>query len=310
MQTMHQSVAAAELVRNFAHWREVGAREPVLITHHGRQTHIFMGLESFRTLASPESTATPAQDRTRELANRIHQGLILCRADLTIDYANDVALAMTKRWDRRIEGRSLWDALPEFSGALTEAHIRHSLTSGETSAADIPSPFRDDNWLHFETFPFAEGIALLLRDITAEMQRHRQADVKSAILKAMGVHAGVGYARLSSRGFLETVDDSFCAMIGLPEDRLLGVPLPDLIALPFRPILRADMERVLRGEEDRKIMTRFLTNGGSVFPAEAALARLRGAYGNEGAIMLVTAAKDADIMEESEIRASVRPQNL
>lgn len=110
-----RSVAAAELVRNFAHWREVGAREPVMITHHGRETHIFMGLDRFRTLAI-EDEPRPAPDRMRELAGRIHQGLILCRDDLSIDYVNGVALAMTKRWDRHLEGRSLWDALPEFAG--------------------------------------------------------------------------------------------------------------------------------------------------------------------------------------------------
>jgi PAS domain-containing protein len=248
-----RSVPAAELVRNFAHWREVGSREPVMVTHHGRETHVFMGMDRFRTLSV--SDEMPAPDRTRELAARIHQGLILCRADLTIDYVNGVALAMAKRWDRHLGGQSLWDAFPELSGTLTEAHIRHSLSSGEASAADIPSPFRDDIWLHVQTFPFAGGVALLLRDITAEMQRHRLADVKSAILKAMGVHGGVGYARVSMRGFIDVVNDSFCAIVGLPADRLADVPVADLIALPARPHFREQMERVLRGDGDIRFPT-------------------------------------------------------
>ena len=282
-----QSVAAAELVRNFAHWREVGAREPVMITHHGRETHIFMGVESFRSLGVSDGPAA-APDRMRELANHIHQGLILCRSDLSIDYVNSVALAMTKRWDRHLEGRSLWEALPEFAGALTEAHIRHSLASGEASAADIPSPFRSDTWLHFETFPFGDGIALLLRDITADMRRHRLADVKSAILKAMSVHGGVGYVRVSTRGFIEIADDSFCTMIGLPEERLSSVCLPDVVEVSARPHFREQLERVLRGEGDRRVATRLLTNGGAVMPVEAAIAQLHGTYGTEGAVIVMT----------------------
>lgn len=286
------SVAAAELVRNFAHWREVGAREPVLITHHGRRTHVFMAIDRFETLA--RSASPPAvQDRFRELAGRIHQGLILCDHDLRIAFINPVALAMAKRWDRQMEGQILWEALPEFADTLTEAHIRHSLISGETSAADLPSPFRCGSWLHFETFPFADGVALLLRDITADMQSHRLADVKSGILKAMNVLGNVGYVRLSVRGSIETADATFCAMVGLPPERLASASLPDLIDLPLRPALREALERVLHGDGDRLVETRFLTNAGAVVAAEAGLAQLRGAYGTEGAIMVVVARESA-----------------
>ena len=95
-----RSVAAAELVRNFAHWREVGAREPVMITHHGRETHIFMGVESFRNLGVGDGPA-PAPDRMRELANHIHQGLsrgILywsCTTTLSVNLnCSELSLAM------------------------------------------------------------------------------------------------------------------------------------------------------------------------------------------------------------------------
>lgn len=282
-----RSVPAAELVRNFAHWREVGSREPVMVTHHGRETHVFMGLDRFRTMAVGDDEA-PVPDRTFELAARMHQGLVLCGPDLAITYVNGVALAMAKRWDRDLEGQSLWNAFPELAGSLTEAHIRHSLSSGEASAADIPSPFRDDVWLHVQTFPFAGGVALLLRDITADMQRHRLADVKSAILKAMGVHGGVGYVRVSMRGFIEVVNDSFCAMVGLAADRLADVPIADLVELPSRPLFRERLERVLRGEGDMRFATQLLTNEGALAPVDAAIARLHGIYGTEGAVIVVT----------------------
>ena len=282
-----RSVPAAELVRNFAHWREVGSREPVMVTHHGRETHVFMGLDRFRTMAVGDDEA-PAPDRTFELAARMHQGLVLCGPDLAITYVNGVALAMAKRWDRDLEGQSLWNAFPELAGSLTEAHIRHSLSSGEASGADIPSPFRDDVWLHVQTFPFAGGVALLLRDITADMQRHRLADVKSAILKAMGVYGSVGYVRVSMRGFIEVVNDSFCAMVGLAADRLADVPIADLVELPSRPLFRERLERVLRGEGDMRFATQLLTNEGVLAPVDAAIARLHGIYGTEGAVIVVT----------------------
>lgn len=282
-----RSVPAAELVRNFAHWREVGTREPVMVTHHGRETHVFMGMDRFRTMSVGDDGAATL-DRTVELADRIQQGLVLCRTDLRVDYVNGVALAMAKRWDRHLEGQSLWDGFPELAGTLTEVHIRHSLSSGEASAADIPSPFREGVWLHVQTFPFAGGVALLLRDITADMQRHRLADVKSAIVKAMNVHGGVSYVRVSMRGFIDVVNDSFCAMVGLSGDRLVAVPVADLVELSARPRFRERLEQVLRGEGDIRFVTQLLTNDGAVTPVNAAIARLHGIYGTEGAVIVIT----------------------
>ncbi|MET0249515.1 MAG: PAS domain-containing protein [Sphingobium sp.] len=283
-----RSVAAAELVRNFAHWREVGTQEPVLVTHHGRETHVFLGVERFNHMAL--SDAAGAVDRTRELASRMHQGIILCHADLVISFANNVALSMTRSWDRQLEGSLLWDVLPELAEALTAAHIRHSLATGESGAADIPSPFRADSWIHFETFPFAGGVGLLLRDVTADVQRHRPADATTMLVKAMSLLPGIGHVRLSTRGFIEMADSNFCDLIGLPEERLKSVSLSDIVELPARPHLREQLEAVLRGDGDRRIATRLLTNDGTVLTVEAGLVQLLGTYGTEGAVMVVTAA--------------------
>ncbi len=120
------------------------------------------------------------------------------------------------------------------------------------------------------------------------MQRHRLADVKSTILKAMAVHGGVGYARVSMRGFIDVVNDSFCAMVGLGADRLVDVPLADLVELSARPQFRERLERVLRGEGDMRFVTQLLTNEGAVAPIDAAIVRLHGIYGTEGAIIVIT----------------------
>lgn len=291
-----RSVPAAELVRNFAHWREVGSREPVMVTHHGRETHVFMGLDRFRTLAEDDAADSP-QDRTLELAARIHQGLILVGPDMSIGHANGVAMGLARRRDRQAEGQLLWEAFPEIAGTLTEAHIRHSLASGEASAADIPSPFREDSWLHVQTFPFAQGVALLMRDITADMQRHRLADVRSAMLKAMEVHGEIAHVRVSPRGFIEAVDGGFCDLMGLPRERLMTAAIADLVEMAARPAFRSQLESVLRGDGDLRLATRLLTNDGTVACVDAAIARLHGTYGTEGAIILMTPARVPRNME-------------
>ena len=283
-----RSVPAAELVRNFAHWREIGVQEPLLVTHHGRETHIFMGLDRFRTLTLNGPETPPGPDHLSQLSTWIHQGLILCRADYTIGHVNPAALAMTRRWDRHLAGLPLWEALPELAESLTQSHIRHSMESGEGSAADIPSPFRENCWIRFETFPFPDGVALLLSDITEDVRRNRLADAKAALMQAMCIHGGVGHVKVSSRGFIEFADDMFCAMVGLRLDRLIHISLTDLADLPARPRLREELDHVLRGEGERKIATSLLANTGAVVPAEIGIAPLQGLYGSEGAVLVIT----------------------
>lgn len=287
------SVAAAELVRNFAHWREVGRREPVAVTHHGRETHMLVGVDQYWAMIgdAPHGNTMPnrGHDAMRALATRMNQGFILCRADMRIDHANPVALAICGRSGGHLEGDILWQALPEWIGTLTETHFRHTLASGEPSTADIPSPFRPDSWLHVETFLLGTGVALLLRDISQDMRQQRLADRKAALLQAMATHGGVGHARLSMRGYIENADAVLCAMIGLPEERLVGVALADMLELRLRRHLRDSLEAVLTGQGDRRLETQFLNNDGQTRPVTLALSQLRGAYGAEGAVMVVTA---------------------
>jgi PAS domain-containing protein len=283
-------VTAAELVRNFAQWRDVGAREPIIITHHGRETHMLLGIHQYRALARADRRQSDGGEdaRLRDLATSLHQGLILCAADFTVTLANPAALGMAQRRHQQVERLSLWEAFPELRNTLIEAHIRHSLTTGASNAADIPSPFHADNWLHIDSFVFADGVALLIRDINQDVWQHRLADTKGAILRAMEVHGAVAYARLSTRGFIDSMNAGFSTLIGLPEARLRQVPLPDLAEVASRAALREALEGVLRGEGDRRLRAALLTNRGDSVVVDMALVRLQGTYGTEGVIAILT----------------------
>lgn len=289
-------VTAAELVRNFARWRDIGARDPVVVTHHGRETHMLLGIDQYRALARTDRRQDKGESNAqlRNLAANLHEGLILCAADFLIDTANLAALAMMRRRHESIEGILLWDAIPELSNTLVEAHLRHSLTSGARSAADIPSPFFPDSWLHVESFAFGDGVALLLRDISQDVRQHRLADAKTAMLRAMEVHGTVAYARLSARGFIDSLNSRFCALLGLPEERLRQVSLSDLTDVASRVMLRKALEDVLRGDGDRRLRIALLTNRGDLVQVDLALVRLQGTYGTEGAVAILTEVQDVD----------------
>src|SRR3546814_14716814 len=45
-----QRVSAAEFIRGFAGWRLQAAREPVVVTHHGKDAHVLISLADYRRL--------------------------------------------------------------------------------------------------------------------------------------------------------------------------------------------------------------------------------------------------------------------
>ena len=289
----HRHVAAADLVRNFAHWREIGSREPVFITHHGRETHVFMGTGLLEAIeAPPGAEVVGSPNRLFELADHVHQALLLCDGEFTVRYANPAILTLADQAQRPIDDMALWDALPQLAGTLVENHLRHTLMTGESGSADIPSPFRPECWLNIQTQAIDGGVALLARDITTQVRQNRLADVKGAIMKAMAVHGGVGYVRLSARGFIEAADQVFCSMVNLPEARLTHIALADLVELSGRPNFRTELEDVLQGRGDRKLSARLLANNGQLVPLSIAIAALQGTYGTEGAVLLFTPAVD------------------
>lgn len=282
----HQRVAAADLVRNFSHWRQVGAREPIYITHHGRETHVFVAKELLGNVA--EEPPSPVIDRSMELASHISQGLIFCDKNLAVRFVNEAAVGLANRESIPQSGTPLSEAFPQIVGTLMQNMLKHSLNTGGSETADMPSPFRADCWLNVQSFPFDGGVALLFRDITENVRQHRLADVRDAMMAAMSLHGGVGCIRVSARGFIEHANEAFCAQVGLSAQRLTKVAISDLVETASRHHFRAELETVLSGEKDVHSRTSVLTNDGTTRPLDISITRLRGLYGTEGAMILTT----------------------
>jgi len=290
-----RSVSAAELVRNFAECREVAAQHTLPITHHGRTTHVLLGIDAFNKLNGAErngATSDPAV-MIHALADWLEAGLILCDEDRIIQFANRVAQGIARA--PALVGHPLLDALPQLAGSLIETHLRRTEAGGEIGSADIPSPFNESCWLRIRSFPLGPWNALLFHDITEDVRQTRMADEKQALFAAMRKHGGACFARLSVRGTIDHVNDPCCRLIGLAEERLRGIAFADLVPMAERPAFRDMLEAVLRGEDTGEgdstgmLDTRILTNDGTLAPIRASLTQLRGAYGVEGALLLATA---------------------
>lgn len=284
------AVTAADLVRSFPACRDRATNAPLYISNHGRNSHVLVGVDQFKALLAAGSSpgAGAHTDELHELADWMDDAVIVADRDLRIGFANRVAHAVCRKPAASLNGRQFAEALPEIAGTMLEVHARRTLVSSEPSAADLPSPFADHAWLRFQTFPIGERIVMIFRDISEDVQRHRLADVKKALLQAMDAHGAIGYIRASLRGTIDRVDGPFCAMLGLPEERLINLPLVDLVTTASRPDFRAALDHVIRGGPARRIHASLVSNKGEAVDILAAMAPLHGAYGSEGAVILTT----------------------
>jgi PAS domain-containing protein len=286
----NQTVSAAELVRSFAACRDRAVTSPLFIANHGRKSHVLIGVDQYDELlaAGRQSAGTEQSDELRELADWMDEAVIITDRYLRITFANRVAHAVCHKPPTSLNNRPFIEALPEIAGTLLEVHVRHTVVSSELSAADLPSPFAQNAWLRFQTFPVGDRIVMVFRDITEDVQRHRMDDLRSALLLATDAHGGIGFIRVSLRATIDNVAKQFCTMLGLPEDRLMELPVIDLVTTASRPDFRAALDAVIRGKSARQLRSSFVSNTGGSIEMMASMAPLHGAYGVEGAVILTT----------------------
>lgn len=280
-------VPSAEFVRSFARWRMEAVSGPVFIANHGRNTHVLLTAEQYQQQISEGRPAIGAADPF-SLAEWIDEAVIVCDGKLRIESMNRVASAMCRLSSERCIGDLLYQCLPQLSGTLFEVHLLRTVRASELTAADIPSPLRQGGWLRLQTFPLHERNVIMFRDITEEVQRHRLADVKAALIQAMAVHNAIGYVRLSLAGLIDRVDQPFCDLMGLKEQRLLGAKLVDMVSREHQSEFKSALEQTLSGKGAARIKSEFLSNRGTREQVEVAMVQLHGAYGAEGAVILLT----------------------
>ncbi|WP_426265457.1 PAS domain-containing protein [Sphingomonas sp. PWP1-2] len=286
-------VTSAELVRQFGNLRHTMGDATVFVTNHGRTTHALLSAAQYEKLiANPQSGAGPDDNvllpTLREFADWVPHGVVSLDTEMGVVMANRVAHAIFDKRDGELVGQNLYDAVPALKGSLAQTYINRAAAGKEVCVADLPSIFRPESWVRLEVYPLARTTTLMFRDITEEMQNHRFADAKRAIVDAITLHGGIGYMRLNVRGQIERVDASMCAMLRLPEDRLLHLGIADLVPVANRITFRERLEQVLRGDGPQRVQTVLLSNDGTPLTVTAAITDLPGIYGNEGAVVIVT----------------------
>jgi PAS domain S-box-containing protein len=287
--TSAETVTAADLVRNFAVVRERANTSPVVISNHGRATHVLVGKGEFDRLHASDALSGPLGNPLIELGDWLTDAIVLCDRELVVSYVNRNTEALMRRPASAIVGRRLEDLRELHETQLFSLIERTNLTH-EPMTVEIASPFARGAWLRVRALPWRETNVLMFRDITDWIEAQKMANTKGAIIDAMSEHGKVGYVRLSLRGLIDRVDAPFAEMVGLGEERLLGIPFVNLCAAPSRNAMREAIEEAIERRTKQRLEVEIVTNDGKTVRVALAIVSLDGTRGVEGAVIVLTAA--------------------
>lgn len=284
-----QRVSAAAFIRGFANWRMQAAREPVVVTHHGKDAHVLISLDDYRRLDG-EGAAEVAdlQQSLAGLVESIRDGVILIDRQWRIAAINPAASDMTEVAAARLLGEDIRAALPRLASNILLHHLVRLIDFRERFAGDLPAIFRLRQWLHVELVPVPVGGAIILRDVSEAMDHHAAADARQAMANALEAHGTIGHARLSVRETVEVANDALTALVGVDAAAIRRVRFSALLALGQRQAFAEALESVFRAGAPVRIASEMVTRDRSTVGVTLSIAEIRGPYASDGAIVLVT----------------------
>ncbi len=288
-----ERVSAADFIRGFANWRLHAARQPVVVTHHGKDAHVLISLDDYRRLAGAdeEVTGSPVA-RLREshamLLESIRDSLILIDRQRRIVATNAAAGDMLEASAAALVGQPLAATLPAIAGSLVFHHIPRMLDHRERFSGDLPSLLRPGQWLHVDLVPLPIGGAIVLRDVSDAMAARTRDDARTAAIRAIEVDGHIGHACISVREAIEHANDAMLAMIGVGDEAIRRVRFSALLALSRRQAFAEALEELFRTGAPARIESELVARDGAMVPVTLSIVERRNAYASEGAFVLVT----------------------
>lgn len=287
-----QRVSAADFIRGFANWRLQSAREPVVVTHHGKDAHVLISLDDYRRLDGEANDVAGTADRVQQslagLIESIRDGVILIDRQWRIVAANPAACDMLERSCAAMIGVPLTTAVPRIERSMLAQHIIRLVDHRERFSGELPDILRPRQWLRIDLVPTPTGGAVILRDISGAIDDFAATDVRAALLSAVEAQGSIGHARISVRGAVEAANDTLLVMLGVDAAAIRRVRFSALLAVGDRSGFSEGLEALFRSGQPVCIASQMVTRDGDAIDVDLTIAEVRGPYASDGAVVLVT----------------------
>ena len=138
-----------------------------------------------------------------------------------LSYVNPPTCQLLGRQPPQLLGRRLWRELDEAAGTRLHLKMRQALRSGEPAEfeAFVPSL---DRWLEFRLYPFDEGLALYLRDVSERHRTQEQLQLLHTCIARLNDVVLITERRSGKPARIVFANEAFTRLSGYSADEVLG----------------------------------------------------------------------------------------
>ena len=281
------SVSSAEFIRSIGYWQNEALRQPISITHHGRERLVLAAPDALQSTGGPDDLAKSFAKLRADVAavqENLGDGYLSFDGQLSIRHSNSVAEAFVGASREDLEGASIVSVLPQPLASILNDRVQRVIRTRQTERFEVGAP--DGRHLAVTVFPVAVGAAALMRNVTEAHVLRRSLEEGEAMQQAVRIHARTAALKLDARARVQTVDETFTAWSGFGEADLAGHRLLDLVAAGQRRECAEMIERVLREGQPRSMALTLLSKRGEEIEGVLALAPILTDFIAHGAFAL------------------------
>lgn len=289
------SVSSADFIRNIGHWQNEALRQPISITHHGRERLVLAAPDAFHSGAGATDAGKSLERLRADVAavqENLGDGYLSFDTQFCIRQSNTVAEAFVGMSREDLEGASIVSALPQPLASVLCDRVQRVIRTRQSERFEVGA--LDGRHLAVTVFPVAIGAAALLRNVTENHALRRRMEDGEALQQAVRVHGRAASIKLDSRARVVSVDESFTTWTGFASGDLVGHRVLDLVAAAQRRESAEMIERVLREGQPRAMTLTLLGKRGEEIEGGLALAPILTDFVAHGAFALFVPAAAAD----------------
>ncbi len=281
------AVSSAEFIRNIGYWQSEALRQPISITHHGRERLVLAAPDAFQieSAAQEQGAASAIRADHAALLENLDEGFLAFDAELNIVASNAMAQAFAARSAEDLCGASVFDSMPQPLASILADRLQRVLRSRKPERFDVGA--FDGRQIEARVFPCSGGVAVLFHNTTETFLLRRLVEQGEALNAAVQRHTQAAVVRLDARARIEVADDAFCAWSGFQRDDVIGHRFVDLVSAPQRRDVAELIERVLREGGAHEIGLTLLGKRGQELPGMLAVAPILTDFLAHGAQALI-----------------------
>ncbi len=281
------SVSSAEFIRNIGYWQNEALRQPISITHHGRERLILAAPDAFEASASTDDVAKGLAKLRADVAavqENMVDGYLSFDAQLLVRHSNSVAEAFVGMSREDLQGASIINALPQPFASILSDRVQRVMRTRQSERLEVGAP--DGRHLLVTVFPISVGAAALLRNVTEQHVLKQRLEDGEALQQAVRLHSRAAAIKLDARARVEAIDETFTTWTGFGPSDLAGHRVIDLVAAGQRREAAEVIERVLRDGLGRTVNVTLLSKRGEEIEGALALAPILTDFMAHGACAL------------------------